>query len=259
VREDLSSDVYYLNSFREPPSRVYTTGQTSGGLLEPDGSNFAEVLWQLRDEDVEFVDPETKEKKQLPLSRMTDFVLQEVLELRQSVRVEQPTKDVLEVGVETLGPDPVLVALPDVGLGYNQILPVVIQGLLTPPRGLVIFEQPEIHLHPDVQAQLISFFTGLARSGRRVLVETHSSHMIEHLCLEIAQDETNWLADGARTLFVHAPDSTHDSAHIETIEITPYGEILNWPPSFLPDTAALDEKIIKAGFSKRQKDQRRTS
>jgi predicted ATPase len=138
-------------------------------------------------------------------------------------------------------------------LGYNQILPVVVQGLLTPPGGLVIFEQPEIHLHPDVQAKLITFFVGLARSGRRVLVETHSSHMIEYLCLEIAQDPTNWLADHAQALFVHAPDADHPSARIEPIAITPYGEILNWPPNFMPDIAALDEKIIQAGFAKREK------
>jgi len=256
VREDLSTDVYYLNSFREPPSRIYTTGQTSGGLLEPDGSNFAEVLWQLGDEVVEFVDPSTNAKRRLPLTEMTDFVLREVLALRQPVRVRQAAKDILEVKVRTLGPDAFAVALPDVGLGYNQILPVVVQGLLTPPRGLVIFEQPEIHLHPDVQAKLIPFFVGLARAGRRVLVETHSSHMIEHLCLEIARDETNWLAEHAQTLFVHAPDETQESAHIETIEITPYGEILNWPPHFLPDTATLDEEIIKAGFAKQQREQR---
>jgi predicted ATPase len=256
VREDLSTDIYYLNSFREAPSRVYTTGQTSGGLLEPDGSNFAEVLWQLGDEVVEFVDPSTNAKRELPLTEMTDFVLREVLALRQPVRVRQATKDILEVKVRTLGPDSFAVALPDVGLGYNQILPVVVQGLLTPPRGLVIFEQPEIHLHPDVQAKLIPFFVGLARAGRRVLVETHSSHMIEHLCLEIARDDTNWLAEHAQTLFVQAPDETQESAHIETIEITPYGEILNWPPHFLPDTATLDEEIIKAGFAKQQREQR---
>jgi predicted ATPase len=144
--------------------------------------------------------------------------------------------------------------LTDVGLGYNQILPVVVQGLLTPPGGLVIFEQPEIHLHPDVQAKLVKFFVGLARAGRRVLVETHSSHMIEHLCLEIARDESNWLAQNTQTLFIHAPDAAHESARIESIEITPYGEILNWPESFLPDAATLDEEIIRAGFAKRERE-----
>lgn len=254
VRRDLSDEIYYLNSFREPPSQVYTTGQTSGDLLEPNGSNFAEVLWQLGDEEVEFMGPNVG-RRCLPLAKMMDYVLREVLELRQSIHVRQAAKDILKVEVETLGSHPLKVALTDVGLGYNQILPVVVQGLLTPPGGLVIFEQPEIHLHPDVQAKLVSFFAGLARAGRRVLVETHSSHMIEHLCLEIARDETNWLAQNTQTLFVHAPDATHKSARIESIEITPYGEILNWPASFLPDAATLDAEIIRAGFAKREREQ----
>ncbi len=254
VRRDLSDEIYYLNSFREPPSQVYTTGQTAGGLLEPDGSNFAEVLWQLGDEDVEFA-TSSDEVKHLPLTEMTDYVLREVLELRQSIQVRQAAQDILKVKVETLGPQPFQVALTDVGLGYNQILPVVVQGLLTPPGGLVIFEQPEIHLHPDVQAKLVKFFVGLARAGRRVLVETHSSHMIEHLCLEIARDESNWLAQNTQTLFIHAPDAAHESARIEMIDITPYGEILNWPESFLPDAATLDEEIIRAGFAKREREQ----
>jgi predicted ATPase len=173
------------------------------------------------------------------------------------VTVEQAAQDILEIKVQTLGPRSFPITLTDVGLGYNQILPVVIQGLLTPPGGLVIFEQPEIHLHPDVQAKLITFFVGLAKAGRRVLVETHSSHLIEHLCLAIAHDqsEEDWLVNHTGVLFVHPPDKQRASAHIEPIEITPYGEILNWPPHFLSDTANLDEEIIRAGFAKRQKEE----
>jgi predicted ATPase len=224
-------------------------------MLEPDGSNVAEVLWQLRDQEVEFVQQDDT-KLTMPLPEMTDYVLQTLLNLRQPVKVEQVAKDILEIRVGTLGPEPFTVTLSDVGLGYNQILPVVVQGLLTPPGGLVILEQPEIHLHPDVQAKLVTFFAGLAKSDRRVLIETHSSHIIEHLCLAIAQDKTDWLAKNAQVLFVHAPDQEHPSARIEPVDITPYGEILNWPPHFLPDIAELDEKIIRAAFAKQEADAR---
>jgi len=250
IRRNLSDEIYYLNSFREPPQRVYTTGQTSGRVLSPDGSNVAELLWQLRDEEVEFVNPSMAGKKRLPV--MVDYILREVLGLEQSVSVEQVSKDILQVKVLTLGPEAWSITLSDVGLGYNQVLPLVVQGLLTPPGGLVIFEQPEIHLHPDVQAKLISFFIGLAKSGRRVLVETHSSHMVEHLCLAIVQDHSNWLVENAQTLFVHPPDENHLGARIEPIHITPYGEIRNWPPHFLPDIAELDDQIIRAAFAKQQ-------
>lgn len=254
IRRDLGEQVYYLNSFRLPPAPIYQSGQTSGLHLDPNGGNFAAVLWRFRNEPVWFVFPDGSQRA-LPLQEMITRVLSEVLHLSQTVQV-QPIgnrEDILEVRVETLGKKRFSINLAGVGLGYNQVLPVIVQGLLTPPGGLVIFEQPEIHLHPDVQAKLILFFTGLARSGRRVLVETHSSHMIEHLCLEIAEDRSNWLVENAQTLFVHAPDADHAGAWIEPVIITPYGEILNWPSHFLPDIAALDEAILKAGFAKQRK------
>ena len=237
------------------------SGSSTANQLDPYGDNFPQVLWQYRDKPVYFAYPgfpypDKNRRYEMPLYNAVAWILREVLGLEQSVTVQSVGRsgDLVEVRVDTLGENSISVTLADVGLGYNQILPVVVQGLLTPPGGLIIFEQPEIHLHPDVQAKLVRFFVGLAKSGRRVLVETHSSHMIEHLCLEIAQDDTNWLAHNAQTLFIHAPNTVHKSAHIETIEITPYGEILNWPPSFLPDVTALDEAIIRAGFAKQQKE-----
>ena len=229
IYHDLSEQICYLNSFREPPARIYAIGQTSGGPLVPNGKNFAEILWHYRNEWIYFAHPDLPYPDQqrpyeMPLDDLVAWVLRQLLGLEQSVIVQPVSEgraDILEVKVATLGKNKRQVTLADVGLGYNQILPVVLQGLLTPPGGLVIFEQPEIHLHPDVQAKLISFFIGLARTGRRVLVETHSSYMIEYLCLEIAQDRSNWLAENAQTLFVHAPDADHAGAWIAPVTITP--------------------------------------
>ena len=255
IRRDLSKEISYLNSFRKPPSRVYTTGQTSGGMLTPDGSNVAEVLWQLRKEKVKFVHPRDG-KKQKSLPEMTDYVLREVLGLQQTVSVDQATKDILEIKVRTLGPEPLPVTLADVGLGYNQILPVIVQGLLTPPGGLAIFEQPEIHLHPNVQAKLIVFFVGLIRSGRHILVETHSSHMIDSLCLEITKNRKA-LEEQVNVLFVHPPDRKHRSARIESVKINRYGEVLNWPSGFMPDTLALRRELLQESIAKHEEDARK--
>jgi predicted ATPase len=255
VRRDLSKEISYLNSFRKPPSRVYTTGQTSGGMLTPDGSNVAEVLWQLRKEKVKFVHPRDG-KKQKSLPEMTDYVLRKVLGLQQTVSVDQVAKDILEIRVRTLGPKSLPVTLADVGLGYNQILPVIVQGLLTPPGGLAIFEQPEIHLHPNVQARLIVFFVGLIRSGRHILVETHSSHMIDSLCLEIAKNRKE-LEEQVNVLFVHPPDKEHRSARIESVKINRYGEVLNWPSGFMPDTLALRRELLQESIAKHEEDARK--
>lgn len=238
VRRDLSFGIYYLNSFRVPPRRLYSGGQTAGMLLAPNGENFAEVLWRFREEPVHFADPNGNEFER-PLSDMVTLVLSDILGLKQRVTVKPvgEREDILEVKVKTLGPTGTEVTLPDVGLGYNQVLPIIVQGLLTPPGALVIFEQPEIHLHPEIHARLIDFFSGLARTGRRVLIETHSTYMVDNLCLAIVKDRSNWLAENSQVLFVHPPDEKDASARIELVQINRYGKILNYPSHFLPDVA----------------------
>lgn len=255
IRHDLSEGIYYLNSFRVPPRRLYSGGQTAGMLLKPNGENFAEVLWRFRDELVHFVDQKGNKFEQ-SLSEMVTAVLNGILGLKQHITVNPvgEREDILEVQLETFGPRATKVTLPDVGLGYNQILPIIVQGLLTPPGALVIFEQPEIHLHPEIHARLIDFFVGLAQTGRRVLVETHSTYMIDNLCLAIVKDRSNWLAENSQVLFVHPPDETHASARIEEVEINRYGKIRNYPPHFLPDVTSIYEQIIKESFAKRREE-----
>ncbi|MFH1636342.1 MAG: AAA family ATPase [Chloroflexota bacterium] len=260
IRQDLTEHIYYLGSFRQPPEQIYASSQSIIDVVNPTGSNFAEILWRYRDEPVTFYHPRLP-KSPLPLSDMVAWVLENILQLEQKVRV-QPVgerEDILEVLVETLGKFPsnngeqserIQVPLSSVGLGYNQILPIVVQGLLTPPRDMVIYEQPEIHLHAGVQANLTAFFIGLIRSGRQVLVETHSSHMVDQLCLQIVRDREYKLEKNASVLFVHPPDKEHDSSRIEPVQIDPYGVIQNYPPNFLPDIVGIYEQIIAEGFKK---------
>jgi predicted ATPase len=270
IRQDLGENIYYLSSFRQAPIRYYPSGQTISDCVDPTGRNFAEILWRLREEPVSFYHqnlPEPKDlnlnKGQLPLKDMVTWVLEEVLQLKQRVSV-QPVGNqeaILEVLVETLGlsaenGDRLKVPLSSVGLGYNQILPLVIQGLLTPPGAMVIYEQPEIHLHPEVQANLVPFFIGLIRSGRQVLVETHSNHIVDQLCLQIVKDREYELEKNAKVLFVHPPDNENNSSRIEGVQIDSTGVIQNYPKHFIPDYAGLLEQITKEGFKKRREKQK---
>lgn len=76
----------------------------------------------------------------------------------------------------------------DVGFGVSQVLPVLVQGLLTPPGGTYVVQQPELHLHPDAQAELADFFLELSTSGVRCLVETHSEYFLIRLRRLLAED-----------------------------------------------------------------------
>ena len=67
----------------------------------------------------------------------------------------------------------------DVGIGISQVLPVLVMAYAS--RGkLLAMEQPEIHLHPSLQAELGDVFIESALGERRntFILETHSEHLI---------------------------------------------------------------------------------
>lgn len=78
----------------------------------------------------------------------------------------------------------------DVGFGISQVLPVLVQGLLTPRGGTYVVQQPELHLHPDAQAGLADFFLFLAKNGVRTIVETHSEYILLRVRRRLAEGHT---------------------------------------------------------------------
>lgn len=147
------------------------------------------------------------------------------------------------------------VSIVEVGFGVSQILPIIAVSLLSPVNSLLIFEQPEIHLHPRAQAGLGEFFLCLARSGRRVLVETHSDHLINRLRRRIAEDKSNHFENWVNILFVHPPENGR-GAVVEKGRIDRYGQIENWPPSFLAESANDARAIMLAASTKRIEDRK---
>ncbi len=143
------------------------------------------------------------------------------------------------------------VTIADVGFGVSQILPVLTTALLSDTDSLLIFEQPEIHLHPRAQARLAELMICLARTGRRMIIETHSDHLINRLRRISAEDMTNQLADQVGIVFVQQ-NKGRDGAYIESLKLNKEGLIENWPPGFLAETAEDSRAIIKAGISKRR-------
>jgi len=67
----------------------------------------------------------------------------------------------------------------DVGFGCSQVLPVLIAGLNLQAidtsnkirSKILVVQEPEIHLHPNAQASLGSFFVEMARSGGQHLLK----------------------------------------------------------------------------------------
>lgn len=146
------------------------------------------------------------------------------------------------------------VKLTDVGFGVSQVLPVIVECFYVPKRSIVIFEQPEIHLHPRVQAELADLFVDAIRAREngeprdcQFIIESHSEHFLRRLQRRIAEEELS--AQDAALYFVHTGS---ESARIEELDVDEYGNIRNWPAKFFGDE--MDDLVARTeAQARRQK------
>lgn len=64
------------------------------------------------------------------------------------------------------------------GFGISYTLPIVIAAAAIKPGGILIVENPEVHLHPQAQSQLIALLSCLSQCDVQVIIETHSDHIV---------------------------------------------------------------------------------
>lgn len=122
--------------------------------------------------------------------------------------------------------------LTDVGFGISQVLPILVQAYLSPKNSLTIIEQPEIHLHPNMQAWLTDALISIAlKSEKRFLIETHSDALIRRVRLRIV-DESSPLAEEHVKIYHLHRDSFLKCSAVDEIELNDRGDI-KWPKDFM--------------------------
>ena len=129
------------------------------------------------------------------------------------------------------------VNLADLGFGVSQLLPVIVQAFYAQPNSTVWLEQPEIHLHSQVQAGLADMLIAAtqARQARQardvqIIVESHSEHFLNRLQRRIAEGVMSH--DDVALYFCSREGA---EAKIEALDIDTYGEISNWPENLFGD------------------------
>jgi len=136
----------------------------------------------------------------------------------------------------------------DMGFGLSQVLPVLVQGLKTPPQGLFMCQQPELHLHPDAQVALASFFALLVGEGRHVIVETHSEHLllgIRRILAEGTEKEGPPLTRDQVSL-LYVDDTDPNGARVLPLELDEDMNVVNWPAGFMEEATNERLRIMDA-------------
>ena len=109
---------------------------------------------------------------------------------------------------------------------------------------ILIFEQPELHLHPYSQSRLADMFVQFCKQGRKVILETHSEYFLLRLRYHIVKNQ--YSKESAAINFFHNAGGTR----VEFANISDLGNI-EYPKDFKDETQELLDSILEAALERK--------
>jgi hypothetical protein len=244
----------------------------------PNGGNAPELLYGRQADLVHHaaLDPPAAGDKSFQLSdRLNSLSLKDAVnDVLRYLGIESSVSfaDVQELGLFRLlfGRAP----LNHVGRGIGHVLPVIVAGLLSDPllgqkldpditlsdyldrcdvSPILALEELESHLHPKAQTRLAHVLVALARSGRQLIVETHSDHLVRRLRGLVARAEPGsetekWLLENIN--IVEVEQTPEGVTYLRQAQLTRGGSIEQWPADFMDEAADEERAIYFAAMAK---------
>lgn len=218
--------VHYIAPLRATAERYYRLRNLAIDEVDYQGKNLAIFL------------------RGLPTNRMRSFQRWTQKYFGFHVIVEKSPGH-LSVNI-ALGAGGTSINMSDTGFGYSQILPIITQlwDLSTRPeqisRGenvplVIAIEQPELHLHPALQAKLAKAFIACIQLATengyhlQLLIETHSDTIVNYFGRAIAHKVLP-NTDVSVVLFDRDPETKHTKVHSSGYDESGYLE--DWPIGF---------------------------
>ena len=129
----------------------------------------------------------------------------------------------------------------EVGSGIGYVLPVLVVGFSC---GFASIEQPELHLHPALQAGLGDVLIDAinANPNRQLLVETHSEHLLLRILKRLRQSSRQTIVDPTLRLssddvsIVYFDPLPSGHTRVINLRVSEDGEFLDrWPHGFFAE------------------------
>ena len=231
--EELMATIHYLGPLREIPHRSYVWGGERPSDVGSRGERAIEALLAASSEKRKLGRGEGQGRRYVRFERrIAEWLKQMGLIDSFVVRSIGRYRKEHEVRVRKTAKSPE-VLLPDVGFGVSQVFPVLVQCYYVPEGSILLFEQPEIHLHPSVQADLADvFIDAVQERDLQIIVESHSEHFVRRLQRRIAE-EKNGL--GESDVGLYFTNTTGEGSQLTRLQLDSYGNIKNWPDGFFGD------------------------
>lgn len=213
-----------LGPFRRPPQRWYVFSGSDPINVGYQGQLMADLL---------FRDSALKELTNDWLERLDAGYVIDV----KSVSADSGDLFTVQL-IDTKRLGRVSAAMTDVGFGVSQLLPFIVQSLMG-REAIVTIEQPEVHLHPRLQADIGDLLiTAIAEPRRnQFVVETHSEHLILRIMRRIRETAKGCAPEGLAVspddVAVYYVSAEDGQTTVRKIDIDTRGEFVQpWPDDF---------------------------
>lgn len=250
--EQMLEHFYHLGPLRSPPKRVYPWSGDTPADVGAEGELTIPALLAATQQERK-LNRGPNQKYQLFGSFIANWLKDLGVIDKFKVEPIAAGRKEYEVLIQVHSAAP-WVKLTDVGFGISQILPALVQAFYAPPGSVLWMEQPEIHLHPRVQANLADVFISAIQAredgenrNTQLIIESHSEHFLNRLQRRIAEGEL-----GPSDVAIYFVSQKKGQAHLEPLTLNEYGDIENWPDDFFGDDMEDITQRALAAAKKRQ-------
>lgn len=209
----LDNDMNFISSFRHFPDRTYYEKSKTDLKVSKSGEKYIDqiLLWETQ-----------KSKKYKKL-----IEIMKSLSLMEEIKAKRLKSGRYEVVVK-INMNSVPASLNDVGFGISQFLPIVVADLQLGKDSTLFVAQPEIHLHPSVQAEFGTYMVNqIKEDNKNYIVETHSEYLLNRIRLAIVKGEIP-----KEDITIYYLQNDGEAAQSHRLEFTTDGRILNAPEDF---------------------------
>lgn len=221
-----NENIKYIKAFRMDD---YIDGSKSlKGNLGLSGEYTAEVIHKFLNTIVDF--QLRSEDEPVTFSKIFDYWVSQLLGENYRIRSNSLDKDKFKITVQEIKSGHEY-SLNQVGFGISQILPIITLLLTSKKDEIILIENPEVHLHPKLQSLFIDLCVFVLENGRKLVIETHSEHIINRLRYKIKTDPS--LLENINILFF---EKDEEGIIYTDIEITKEGRLSHWPKNFFDQT-----------------------
>lgn len=227
IDSGLSLDALHIPTYRGRPKRHYGPDDALTPLLQ-------------RFQEFEIEAGEMKEDVK------EDYIGKwlETFEIGSSLHVNTVGPNLYEAYVERGGEKRYLA---DLGSGSAQLVPLII-NFATQQASLVVVEEPEANLHPNLQAKLADFCVEMMKRGIQVVIETHSEYLTRRLQYLVARGKCE--PDHAGILYLRNDEDigAEGASKVQEITIDGYGQLSEpFGPGFFDQATDLMMDLFKYG------------